>query len=287
MSPRVIARRAQMTALAASWRKKGESTGFVPTMGALHEGHAALIRRARRENDRVVVSVFVNPAQFGPKEDFSRYPRSFAADSKLCAACGADAVYHPSPDEVYPEGFATSVEVRGLSELLCGRFRPGHFRGVATVVLKLLETVRPDRAYFGEKDFQQLVIIRRMVQDLGLPVSIVGCPTVREKDGLALSSRNAYLKPSERAAAPDIYATLKLGSELATARRAGLRPARLISRLRREILRRIKGVQIDYISLVDSATLEDAKALEGNLRLLAAVWIGKTRLIDNVPVMLG
>ncbi|MBI3551501.1 MAG: pantoate--beta-alanine ligase [Elusimicrobia bacterium] len=277
---KVIGRRAEMAALSDAWRRRGLALGFVPTMGALHEGHAALIRRARRQNKRVAVSIFVNPAQFGPKEDLSRYPRPFAADRRLCERLGVDALYHPSAREVYPKGVRTTVEVQGLSDLLCGAVRPGHFKGVATVVLKLFVTVRPSRAYFGEKDFQQLQIVRRMVRDLDLPVEIVGCPTVRDGDGLALSSRNAYLSPFERAVAPKLHQALRLGARLA--RKAGT-PLRLLREVRRELLM-IPGATIDYVSVVDPASLEDARRLKGRLRLLTAVRVGKTRLIDNIAL---
>ncbi len=279
---KVITRQAQMASLAESWNLRGQSIGFVPTMGALHPGHSSLIRRARRENKRVVVSVFVNPKQFGPGEDFARYPRPFAADQRLCSALGTDALYHPAAREVYPEGFATRVEVGGLSEILCGRLRPGHFRGVATVVLKLLETVKPGRAYFGEKDYQQLAIVKRMVRDLVLRTTIVPCPTVREQDGLALSSRNQYLSPSERKAAPGLYRALRTGARLA---REGLSPRGLLAAARREILR-IPRVKIDYVSLVEAESLDEAEALGRGrrLRLLAAIRLGRTRLIDNIPV---
>ncbi len=194
--------------LVAGWRARGLSVGFVPTMGALHDGHAALVRRAARECDRVVVSVFVNPLQFGPNEDYGRYPRALPADRRLVAAAGAAAVYAPTSEEMYPKGFRTHVEVEGLSALYCGAYRPGHFRGVATVVLKLFNQVRPDRAYFGEKDFQQVVLLERMTRDLDVPVQIVRVPTVREADGLARSSRNAYLSREERAAAPALRAAV-------------------------------------------------------------------------------
>ncbi len=271
-----------MARLAAAWKKSGQSLALVPTMGALHEGHATLLRRARKENRRVVLSVFVNPTQFGPKEDFSRYPRTLASDARLAAACGVDAIYAPSAPVLYPEGFSTFVSVRGLSDLLCGAFRPGHFAGVATVVLKLLETVRPDRAYFGEKDFQQLVIVTRMAADLGLPVKIVPCPTVRESDGLALSSRNRYLSPAERARAPGIRAALEWAA--AEARRPGRTAAGLEAGARKRIAR-IPGSRIDYVRLVDPATLRAPVRLRGRLRLLAAVRIGRTRLIDNVDIL--
>lgn len=271
-----------MAALARRWRGDGESIGFVPTMGALHLGHAALIDRARKENRRVIVSVFVNPKQFGPNEDYGRYPRVFPADKALCRARGADAVYHPDAEQVYPPGFSTHVEVEGLSRLLDGKFRPGHFRGVATVVLKLFETAQPTRAYFGEKDYQQLAIVRRMAADLDLGVAIEGCPTVRESDGLALSSRNRYLTPEQRRAAPKIYEALVLGAQLAMSRQAS--PRVLLARVCKRLLQDLPEASIDYISLVDAETLEPALQARGRLRLLAAVRLGKTRLIDNIAV---
>lgn len=270
---------AAMRRWSALERRKGKTIGFVPTMGCLHAGHAALLERARRENDRVVLSIFVNPLQFGPNEDFARYPRTFSADLALARKAGVDAVYHPSIEAVYPDGFQTSVEVGGLSRIHDGRFRPGHFRGVATVVLKLFQASAPDRAYFGEKDYQQLVIIRRMTRDLDLPVKIVACPTVREKDGLALSSRNVYLSAQERSAAPRLYEALRWGA--AELRRPG---ADLGSALRgmRAAVEEIPGVTIDYISVVEPEDLKDASGLDGPKRILAAIRVGKTRLIDNV-----
>lgn len=277
---KTLSRAGAMAQQCQRWRRQGRSIGFVPTMGALHEGHAALLRRAREENDRVVVSIFVNPAQFGPHEDFTRYPRTFASDRELCLKSGADAIYHPSAGQMYPKGFCTSVEVGPLSHLLCGAFRPGHFKGVATVVLKLLETCAPTRAYFGEKDFQQLVIIRRMAKDLGLATAIVGCPTVRESDGLAMSSRNRYLNAAQRAAAPLLYAALKKGARAA---KRGQKPAALATAVGREILR-IPGASIDYVKAVNPETLETPSDLRGKNRLVAAIRIGATRLIDNVPL---
>lgn len=267
--------------LVTRWKAARLSIGFVPTMGALHAGHASLIKRARRECDKVVVSIFVNPTQFGPKEDLSRYPRPFAKDKKLCASLGVDAVYHPPTNGMYPNGFSSFVEVEGLSEVLCGKFRPGHFRGVATVVLKLFETIQPDRAYFGEKDYQQLAIIRKMTRDLDLPVRVIGCPTVREKDGLALSSRNAYLTPAERAVAPLLHQALEEGRRLAE-RRGGTRAG--VERLVKREICRIPGARVEYASLVDAETLLPARRLQGRLRLLAAMRLGRARLIDNLPV---
>lgn len=248
-------------------------------MGALHAGHAALVRRAARECDRVVVSVFVNPLQFGPGEDYGRYPRALPADRRLVAEAGAAAVYAPSVEEMYPKGFRTSVEVEGLSELYCGHYRPGHFRGVATIVLKLFNQVPADRAYFGEKDFQQVGIIERMARDLDVPVKIVRVPIVRERDGLALSSRNAYLTPEQRAAAPALRAALETG--VAAARKRGARPGAVVRAVRRTLAG--TRLKLQYAAVVDAATLEPARDLRGPRRLLAAAYLGKTRLIDNIP----
>lgn len=270
-----------MASLAARWRARGLSVGFVPTMGALHAAHRSLLRRARRENDRLVVSVFVNPAQFGPKEDFARYPRPFRRDAAACRAERTDALYHPAPGAIYPPGYGSFVEVPGLGAPLCGRFRPGHFRGVATVVLKLLESVRPDRLYLGEKDYQQLLVLRRMARDLGLPVRVVGCPTIRASDGLALSSRNAYLSPEERARAPRLYGALRAGA--AEAKRRGATPASVRRRMRRAL--GIPGARVDYLEIVDAESLARPARLKGKLRLLGAVRIGNTRLIDNLGLL--
>jgi len=234
-------------------------------MGALHAGHAALVRRAAAENDRVVASVFVNPLQFGPGEDYGRYPRALPSDRELVAAAGGAAVYAPSPEEMYPKGFHTHVEVEGLSDLYCGKYRPGHFRGVATVVLKLFNQVRPDRAYFGEKDWQQVRILEDMVRDLDVDVSLVRVPIVREQDGLALSSRNAYLSEAERRAAPALRAALEAGRK--EARRPHARPETIAAAVRRALAG--TGLKVQY-----AAVWED--------RLLAAALLGRTRLIDNV-----
>ncbi|MDE2512225.1 MAG: pantoate--beta-alanine ligase, partial [Elusimicrobia bacterium] len=240
--------------------------GFVPTMGALHSGHAALVRRAARDCDRVIVSVFVNPLQFGPHEDYGRYPRALPADRRLVAAAGAAVVYAPSVEEMYPEGFQTHVEVEGLSDLYCGKYRPGHFRGVATVVLKLLNQVRADTAYFGEKDFQQVVILETMIRDLDVPVRIARVPTAREKDGLALSSRNAYLTPEQRAAAPALRRALLAGRAAS--------PRHVEAAVRKAL--NGTGLKLQYASIA-----HDPK---GPKRLLAAAYLGKTRLIDNIAL---
>jgi pantoate--beta-alanine ligase len=242
---------------------------LVPTMGALHEGHAALIRCARKlagKKGSVAVSVFVNPIQFGPKEDFSKYPRSWARDLKICRACGADLVFRPSVEQMYRDDRSVFVEESSLSRYLCGASRPGHFRGVCTVVAKLFLILRPDIAIFGEKDWQQLAIIRRMVRDLDFPVRIVAHPTVREPDGLAMSSRNDYLTSGERAMA-------------AEAKRAGD-----ILKAGRRMIEQIPGVKIDYLELVDAETIEPTRKFSGPARLAVAVFLGKARLIDNIAV---
>lgn len=276
----LVRTKAALARLTAAWRSQGLSIGLVPTMGALHRGHAELVSRAAAGNDRVVVSVFVNPLQFGPSEDYGRYPRALAEDRKLVASAGADLVYAPSSEELYPDGFRTHVEVEGLSDLYCGKYRPGHFRGVATVVLKLFNQVRPDRAYFGEKDFQQLGIVKKMVSDLDVPVTIVPVPIIRESDGLALSSRNAYLRAQQRADAPALRAALDAGR--AEGLRRGATPrtvaAAVLTALKRTPLR------LQYAAVVDAATLEPARDLRGRRRLLAAARLGRTRLIDNLPL---
>lgn len=265
-----------LQALSAGWRARGETIGFVPTMGALHEGHRSLVRRARRENKRVVVSIFVNPTQFGPKEDLKRYPRPFRRDLALCRAAGVDAVFAPSAAGFYPPGFQTWVTVEELSRPLCGPFRPGHFRGVATVVLKLLNAAQAHRAYFGEKDFQQLRVVERLVRDLDVPVRVVPCPTVRERDGLALSSRNRYLTPAERRAAPLLRLALRTAAQVLRSRRNA--PA--AERAARAALTRAGLRRIQYVSVVDPRTLRPWGG-RGPARVAAAIYVGRTRLIDN------
>jgi len=256
------------------------SLALVPTMGALHEGHIALVAEARKRADKVAASIFVNPAQFGPNEDFSRYPRQEEQDLAMLDEAGCDLVWMPSVHDIYPDGFATKVRVSGVSDRWEGEARPGHFEGVATVVAKLLLAVRPDVAVFGEKDFQQLAVIRRMVADLAIPVGIVGVPTVREPDGLARSSRNAYLTAEQRARAVTLPNALKaardtisgngsVGSALAQAKQALVNAGFL---------------KIDYVALVDAATLDPLDTPQGEMRLIAAATIGSTRLIDNVAV---
>lgn len=257
--------------------------GFVPTMGYLHEGHLSLIRRARAECEAVVVSIFVNPTQFGPGEDYERYPRDEARDLALLEREAVDVVFVPTVEEMYPPGFSTWVEVTGpLAERLEGASRPGHFRGVATVVLKLFHLVQPHRAYFGEKDAQQLRIIRRMTTDLNLPMEIVACPIVREPDGVALSSRNVYLSPTEREHARALSRSLALARRLIL--EEGVREAAEVRRRLREYLRAAPGVALDYVSLAHPETLEEVERIEGPVLVLVAARVGSARLIDNTLI---
>ena len=266
----------------AAWRADGLSVGLVPTMGAIHDGHLALVREAAAASDRVVASLFVNPKQFSAGEDFSAYPRDEARDARLIETAGGDLLFAPPGDTVYPDGFATAVSVAGLSEGLCGAFRPGHFEGVATVVAKLFNMVRPDAAWFGEKDFQQLQVIRRLARDLDLGVEVRGVATVREADGLALSSRNVYLSEAERAAAPALHRAILELAETAVV------PGADIARAIREAERTIADAgfeRVDYVAVVDRETLQPVDApIAEEARALAAAWLGKARLIDNVPV---
>ncbi|WP_298951759.1 pantoate--beta-alanine ligase [uncultured Methylobacterium sp.] len=261
------------------WRAAGDTVALVPTMGALHAGHLALVERGLAACRRVVVSIFVNPTQFGPAEDFSRYPRDAERDLALLAQAGADAAYLPDVAAMYAPGFATTVHVAGLTEVLCGPIRPGHFDGVATVVSKLLLQALPDLALFGEKDFQQLQVIRRMVRDLDIPVAIEGVPTVREADGLAMSSRNRYLSEDERRQAAVMHAVLR---EVATAVRGGGEAAPALA-AGRERLERAGFGPIQYLSVNDADTLAPLDRVDGPARVLAAAYLGATRLIDNVP----
>ncbi len=273
---------AAMRAAVSLARARGETIGLVPTMGFLHAGHLELVRRARRECNRVVVSIFVNPLQFGPREDYERYPRDLEGDRRLLQGEGVDLLFTPAVEEMYPPGFTTVVEVAGLGDRLCGRSRPGHFRGVATVVTKLLNIVTPDRAYFGAKDAQQLILIRRLAADLDLAAEIVSVPTVREPDGLALSSRNAYLSPAERAAATVLYRALQAG-EAALA--AGERLPAAVEETMLNVLRAEPLARPDYAAVVRQEDLEPAQPLEGKILLAVAAWVGPARLIDNLPLL--
>jgi pantoate--beta-alanine ligase len=264
-------------------RARSQITGtlaFVPTMGALHAGHMALIAEAKKQADAVAASIFVNPAQFAQGEDFGSYPRRQEQDARMLEEAGCELLWAPSVEDMYPTGFATRVSVSGVSERWEGEARPGHFDGVATVVAKLLLAVRPDVALFGEKDFQQLAVIRRMVSDLNIPVEIVSVPTVREADDLALSSRNVHLSPDERARAAALPSALRTARD---AIRDG-HPARAALQAAKQSLVDAGFLKIDYLALVDAATLEPLEAAAGEMRLLAAAVIGTTRLIDNVPV---
>ena len=261
-------------------RVQGETVGFVPTMGDLHEGHLSLFRRSKRENDWTAASIFVNPAQFNQREDFLKYHRNEKEDLKKARREGVDIVFLPSEKEFYPEGFQTWVIVDDLSQELCGPFRPGHFKGVATVVAKLLNLVQPTRAYFGLKDYQQFKIIERLVRDLNLPVQVVPCPTIREKDGLALSSRNRRLSPAERERAGRIYPALKTAAgEIKSRKNAGPRG---LARIFSKRLRLEKRDRLEYFKVVHPQTLLPLKTVRSPALLAAAVWIGKTRLIDNL-----
>lgn len=252
--------------------------GLVPTMGALHAGHVSLIEAARRECDYVVVSIFVNPTQFGPNEDFQKYPRDLGTDQRICAAAGADAVFHPPTDEVYPPGFASFVEVNGLSDLLEGHFRPGHFRGVATVVMKLFQMVPADAAYFGQKDYQQQTLIRRMCTDLNLPLQVRVCPTIREPDGLALSSRNVFLNPAERQSALALSRSLQLARTLLG---DGETDLALVRSRMLELLSGMPLVRPDYATIVHPDTMEEVSTVLPKLVAVVAARVGATRLIDN------
>ena len=259
-----------------AWKKEGLTVGLVPTMGFLHEGHASLIKRAREENDRVVVSVFVNPTQFGPNEDLEAYPRDFERDSTLCESIGADLIFHPEPEDMYDSPCAY-VSIEKLSENLCGKTRPIHFRGVCTVVSKLFNIVSPDRAYFGQKDAQQLAIIKKMVKDLNFDIEIVGCPIIREEDGLAKSSRNTYLNTEERKAALCLSKSVAKGQEII---REGMSADELLKEMKMVIEAEPMAV-IDYVSAVDALTMEHVDIIDRPVLVAMAVYIGKTRLIDN------
>jgi pantoate--beta-alanine ligase len=263
----------------AAARRAGRRIGLVPTMGYLHRGHVSLIDAARRDQTWVVVSIFVNPTQFGPSEDFDRYPRDSAGDLKQCEDAGVELVFMPSVEDMYPPGSTTTVHVAKLTDTLCGPCRPGHFDGVATVVAKLFNIVQPDAAYFGQKDAQQLAVLRRMTRDLDLPIEIVGCPTERESDGLAMSSRNALLSPDERRRAIVLYQAL---SAARTAVTGGERDARLITAQMRRIVEAAEPSRIDYISIVDPETMQPIEQIERPMLVALAVRIGNTRLIDNL-----
>lgn len=268
----------EVRAQVKTWKSRGLSVGFVPTMGFLHEGHESLIVKAAAENDRVVVSDFVNPIQFGVNEDLSTYPRDIEADKRLCKAAGADLIFHPEPKEMYAPDFSTFVEAERVSAELCGKSRPTHFRGVCTVVCKLFHIVMPDKAYFGQKDAQQLAVIRRMVRDLNMDIEIIGCPIIREADGLAKSSRNTYLSEKERKAALVLSKAIFHGEEMI---KSGVREADKILTEMRTMIEAEPLAKIDYVEMVNADSIEKIQKAEGRVLTAIAVFIGTTRLIDN------
>ena len=265
-----------------AWKAEGLRVGLVPTMGFLHEGHQSLIIKAVEENDRVVVSDFVNPTQFGPKEDLASYPRDIERDAKLCEEAGADLIFHPEPAEMYAPDYCTFVDMDGLTKGLCGKTRPTHFRGVCSVVAKLFNIVAPDSTYFGQKDAQQLAVIRRMVRDLNFDIRIVACPIIREEDGLAKSSRNTYLNAEERAAAVVLSRALNKGKALIE---SGEQSAAKVKDVIMEELCKEPLAKVDYVEVVDADSIEAIKELNGNVLVAIAVYIGKTRLIDNIMIV--
>ena len=281
MSAEVAETIARVRAWRDDRRRAGQRVGFVPTMGALHEGHARLIETARQHGDHVIVSIFVNPLQFDRKDDLDRYPRTLDADLRICSDLGVELVFAPTPGEMYPVEPRCTVTVKHITDRLCGQFRPGHFDGVATVVTKLFDIVEPDLAYFGEKDAQQLAVIRRMVADLNHPVEIVGVPTVREADGLALSSRNVRLSPEERSKAIALYQALR---EAARAVAAGERDARAVERRAAAVIPADASLRLEYLEVVDPLELQRVDTIDGTVLVAGALWVGRTRLIDNLTV---
>jgi len=280
----VIKSTAEMQEISLRLKREGRIIGLVPTMGYLHDGHLSLIKKARRENDIVIMSNFVNPLQFGPKEDFATYPRDLDRDNKLAESAGVDYVFAPTTEEMYPQGYDTYVEVKGpITEKMCGKSRPGHFKGVTTVVLKLFLITQPDRAYFGQKDAQQAIVIRKMVTDLNVPVKIITCPIIREEDGLALSSRNTYLSSEERLQALALPRALSAGRDMIMKGETDPQKVRLHIK---QILESSPGIRVDYVEVVDGDDLSDLSVIKGKVLLAAAVYVGKTRLIDNIDLML-
>lgn len=279
LSMKVVTSFEELRETLAAQRRAGHTIGCVPTMGALHAGHLSLMERARRECDFVVATVFVNPTQFAPHEDLDRYPRPFATDCEKCREVGVDLVFHPDVEAMYPPGFSTFVTVEGLTERFEGAVRPTHFRGVTTVVAKLLQLTQPDRAYFGQKDFQQQAVVRRMCRDLNMPVEIVTCPIVRDADGLALSSRNVYLSPTERASGLALYRSLCLFRDRLNAGETDLDELRLAMRAEME---QTAGVAVDYAAIVDPDSLTELSTVQSRMVALVAARVGTTRLIDNL-----
>ncbi len=280
MTAPILRRLADLRALTTEWLRKGETIGVVPTMGALHQGHLSLAEAAREGTDRVIVTIFVNPKQFNNPEDLANYPRTELEDAEKLAPYGVDAIYVPEPDEIYPQGFATNVSVTGLTDVLEGEFRPGHFDGVATVVAKLLLQTQADRAYFGEKDYQQLLVVRRMARDLDIPIEVIGCPTVREPSGLAMSSRNLRLSPKALEVAAHLNRVMQ---DIADALKTGAEFDPLVKQAQADLL--AAGFsQVEYLKLHCAETLEPLPHPDRPARLLAAAWLNGIRLIDNIPV---
>ncbi len=277
---RVVKKVNEMVRISQKARRVGKVIGFVPTMGYLHKGHLSLVRIARKRSDLCVVSIFVNPLQFGPKEDFKEYPREIEKDKRLLSREGVDILFYPKEKEMYPEDFATYVNVEGITEGLCGRSRPGHFRGVTTVVTKLFNIIMPDFAVFGQKDAQQAFVIRRMVRDLNIPVKIIVAPTIREKDGLAMSSRNVYLSEKERKEATVLYQALMTAREMI---KRGVRRAKVIIEEMRRLINETSG-KIDYIAIVRTKDLREVERIEGEVLIALAVYFSKARLIDNIII---
>ena len=277
---RTVNKISEVRPIIAAAKERGQRVGLVPTMGALHQGHLSLIEVACAQDDFVAISIFVNPTQFGPAEDYEKYPHQLDQDAQVAEEAGVDLIFAPSVAEMYPEGFSTYIEVEGLTEGLCGRYRAGHFRGVTTVVAKLLNIIQPDVAYFGEKDYQQLVVIKRIVSDLNMPVKIVGLPTVRESDGLALGSRNQYLDTEQREAAPLLYQALAAGADLVRKGAGGQQAAEHV----RQILAEQPLFRVQYIEAVHPETLRPAEHSGPPMVIAAAAYLGDTRLIDNIIV---
>ncbi len=272
----------EMQSIASKIKRNGKKIGLVPTMGALHEGHLSLIKRALKENNVVVVSIFVNPKQFGPKEDYLLYPRPFEKDIKACKKIGADYVFSPTAVEMYPKSHLTFVNVDKLSEVLCGKSRPGHFRGVATIVAKLFNIIQPDKAYLGIKDYQQLKIIEQMARDLNFPVKIVPCPIIREKSGLALSSRNQYLSISQHNDSSMIYQSLQSARDLIKSKK--VKSIEKITEILKKSILKIRNSKVDYINAINAENIEPLDLIKLPMVIAVAVWVGKTRLIDNIVI---
>ncbi len=278
----IVADPREMQELARRWREQDLTIAFVPTMGYFHQGHVSLMEYGRRVADKLVVSLFVNPTQFAPTEDLDRYPRDLERDVRMSQEAGVDVLFTPAAEQMYPPGYQTYVDVEGVSQGLCGASRPGHFRGVATVVCKLFNIVMPHTAIFGEKDYQQLLVIKRMAADLNLPVEVVGRPIVREEDGLAMSSRNTYLSPEERRSALSLQRALTAARRFTSARKHSREE---ILGVVRQVIEQEPHTRIDYLALVDPETLEEVEAVRGEARLAMAVWVGNTRLIDNALIV--